>query len=250
MDFRTSRISRRDRLATWRFPAFPPTAARSRLEWPSSPSPAPRPTVPPSSPTRVLGVRQLSSLRRHGRWQAIPVLLYPSPAVSLRRPRRASSARSRKPWSPSPAPAARPRSPPSPGRSGSMPAMPAASIGTTGVVAPGRNEYGSLTTPDPVALHQLLAELADAGVTHAVDGSLEPRARPAPPRRREARRRRLHQSRPRPHGLSSDGRGLSSRQDCACSIRCCRRARRPSSSPTIRGRSRRSRRRARPGSTC
>ncbi|RWC78655.1 MAG: UDP-N-acetylmuramoyl-L-alanyl-D-glutamate--2,6-diaminopimelate ligase [Mesorhizobium sp.] len=43
----------------------------------------------------------------------------------------------------------------------------AASIGTTGVVAPGRNEYGSLTTPDPVALHQLLRELADAGVTHA-----------------------------------------------------------------------------------
>ena len=43
----------------------------------------------------------------------------------------------------------------------------AASIGTTGVVAPGRNEYGALTTPDPVALHRLLAELADAGVTHA-----------------------------------------------------------------------------------
>jgi len=43
----------------------------------------------------------------------------------------------------------------------------AASIGTTGVIAPGREEYGSLTTPDPVALHQLLAELADAGVTHA-----------------------------------------------------------------------------------
>ena len=43
----------------------------------------------------------------------------------------------------------------------------AASIGTTGVVAPGRNEYGSLTTPDPVALHRLLAELAQAGVTHA-----------------------------------------------------------------------------------
>ena len=43
----------------------------------------------------------------------------------------------------------------------------AASIGTTGVVAPGRNEYGSLTTPDPVALHKLLAELADSGVTHA-----------------------------------------------------------------------------------
>lgn len=45
--------------------------------------------------------------------------------------------------------------------------LAAASIGTTGVVAPGRDEYGSLTTPDPVALHQLLAELADSGVTHA-----------------------------------------------------------------------------------
>ncbi|RRI06978.1 UDP-N-acetylmuramoyl-L-alanyl-D-glutamate--2,6-diaminopimelate ligase [Mesorhizobium tamadayense] len=45
--------------------------------------------------------------------------------------------------------------------------LAAASIGTTGVVAPGRNEYGSLTTPDPVALHKLLKELAQAGVTHA-----------------------------------------------------------------------------------
>ncbi len=45
--------------------------------------------------------------------------------------------------------------------------LAAASIGTTGVVAPGRSEYGSLTTPDPVDLHRLLAELADAGVTHA-----------------------------------------------------------------------------------
>lgn len=43
----------------------------------------------------------------------------------------------------------------------------AASIGTTGVVAPGRVEYGQLTTPDPVALHKLLAELATSGVTHA-----------------------------------------------------------------------------------
>lgn len=45
--------------------------------------------------------------------------------------------------------------------------LAAASIGTTGVVAPGRNDYGQLTTPDPVELHQLLGELADAGVTHA-----------------------------------------------------------------------------------
>ncbi|WP_011581347.1 MULTISPECIES: UDP-N-acetylmuramoyl-L-alanyl-D-glutamate--2,6-diaminopimelate ligase [Chelativorans] len=45
--------------------------------------------------------------------------------------------------------------------------LAAASIGTTGVVAPGRDEYGELTTPDPVSLHKLLRELADAGVTHA-----------------------------------------------------------------------------------
>lgn len=43
----------------------------------------------------------------------------------------------------------------------------AASIGTTGVTAPGREEYGSLTTPDPIALHKLLSELAASGVTHA-----------------------------------------------------------------------------------
>jgi UDP-N-acetylmuramoyl-L-alanyl-D-glutamate--2,6-diaminopimelate ligase len=43
----------------------------------------------------------------------------------------------------------------------------AASIGTTGVVAPGRNDYGTLTTPDPVELHALLKELAESGVTHA-----------------------------------------------------------------------------------
>lgn len=43
----------------------------------------------------------------------------------------------------------------------------AAMIGTTGVHAPGRSDYGSLTTPDPVSLHRLLAELAESGVTHA-----------------------------------------------------------------------------------
>ena len=44
--------------------------------------------------------------------------------------------------------------------------LAAASIGTTGISAPGREEYGSLTTPDPVKLHQSLAELAHEGVTH------------------------------------------------------------------------------------
>lgn len=45
--------------------------------------------------------------------------------------------------------------------------LKAAMIGTTGVTAPGREQYGSLTTPDPVELHRLLAELASEGVTHA-----------------------------------------------------------------------------------
>jgi UDP-N-acetylmuramoyl-L-alanyl-D-glutamate--2,6-diaminopimelate ligase len=43
----------------------------------------------------------------------------------------------------------------------------AAMIGTTGVVAPGRMDYGTLTTPDPVSLHKLLADLSREGVTHA-----------------------------------------------------------------------------------
>jgi UDP-N-acetylmuramoyl-L-alanyl-D-glutamate--2,6-diaminopimelate ligase len=44
--------------------------------------------------------------------------------------------------------------------------IPAASLGTLGVVAPGRRVPGSLTTPDPVALHAELARLAAEGVTH------------------------------------------------------------------------------------
>ncbi|WP_273755110.1 MULTISPECIES: UDP-N-acetylmuramoyl-L-alanyl-D-glutamate--2,6-diaminopimelate ligase [unclassified Bartonella] len=43
----------------------------------------------------------------------------------------------------------------------------AASIGTVGVVSPHRNDYGSLTTPDPVVLHRLLYEISHEGVTHA-----------------------------------------------------------------------------------
>jgi UDP-N-acetylmuramoyl-L-alanyl-D-glutamate--2,6-diaminopimelate ligase len=42
----------------------------------------------------------------------------------------------------------------------------AASMGTLGIHAPGRTEKGSLTTPDPVALHRELAELAATGVDH------------------------------------------------------------------------------------
>src|SRR6478672_468298 len=41
-----------------------------------------------------------------------------------------------------------------------------ASIGTIGLVSPKRTIYGSLTTPDPIALHRQLDEIADDGVTH------------------------------------------------------------------------------------
>jgi UDP-N-acetylmuramoyl-L-alanyl-D-glutamate--2,6-diaminopimelate ligase len=50
--------------------------------------------------------------------------------------------------------------------------LAAASIGTTGIVSPHRNDYGTLTTPDPIALHILLKELSDHGVTHgAIEAS-------------------------------------------------------------------------------
>jgi UDP-N-acetylmuramoyl-L-alanyl-D-glutamate--2,6-diaminopimelate ligase len=42
----------------------------------------------------------------------------------------------------------------------------AASIGTIGLVSPKRTVYGSLTTPDPIALHRQLDEIGREGVTH------------------------------------------------------------------------------------
>ena len=48
----------------------------------------------------------------------------------------------------------------------------AASIGTIGVVSPSGEIYGSLTTPDPVALHRSIDALAGEGVTHlAIEAS-------------------------------------------------------------------------------
>ena len=41
-----------------------------------------------------------------------------------------------------------------------------ASIGTIGLVSPKRTVYGSLTTPDPIALHRQLDVIAREGVTH------------------------------------------------------------------------------------
>jgi UDP-N-acetylmuramoyl-L-alanyl-D-glutamate--2,6-diaminopimelate ligase len=42
----------------------------------------------------------------------------------------------------------------------------AASLGTIGLVTPDERRYGSLTSPDPIALHRTLAELASGGITH------------------------------------------------------------------------------------
>jgi UDP-N-acetylmuramoyl-L-alanyl-D-glutamate--2,6-diaminopimelate ligase len=42
-----------------------------------------------------------------------------------------------------------------------------ASLGTLGIVADGERSPGALTTPDPVALHRTLSELAGRGVDHA-----------------------------------------------------------------------------------
>ncbi|MBV8512562.1 MAG: UDP-N-acetylmuramoyl-L-alanyl-D-glutamate--2,6-diaminopimelate ligase, partial [Xanthobacteraceae bacterium] len=48
----------------------------------------------------------------------------------------------------------------------------AASVGTIGVVAPDGAVYGSLTTPDPLELHQTLDRLSSDGVTHlAIEAS-------------------------------------------------------------------------------
>ncbi len=49
---------------------------------------------------------------------------------------------------------------------------PAASLGTLGLVSPQGRRPGALTTPDPVALHRDLAELAAAGIEHvAIEAS-------------------------------------------------------------------------------
>jgi UDP-N-acetylmuramoyl-L-alanyl-D-glutamate--2,6-diaminopimelate ligase len=48
----------------------------------------------------------------------------------------------------------------------------AASIGTIGVVTPAGEEYGALTTPDPVELHRIVDRVAGEGITHlAIEAS-------------------------------------------------------------------------------
>ena len=54
----------------------------------------------------------------------------------------------------------------------------AASIGTIGVVSRPLTVYGSLTTPDPIALHELLDRLAASGVTRSRDRGVLAWSRP------------------------------------------------------------------------
>ena len=90
-----------------------------------------------------------------------------------------------------------------------------ASIGTIGLVSPKRTIYGSLTTPDPIALHRQLDEIARDGVTHLAFEASSHGLDQYPARRRADRRRRLHQPVARPHGLPSRRRALSRRQAAA-----------------------------------
>ena len=89
-----------------------------------------------------------------------------------RSPRRGSIRGSPQPSPRSPAPAARPRSRPSPGRSGRRSGIRLRASAPSAWSRRKREIYGSLTTPDPVALHKTLDELAGEGVTHlAIEAS-------------------------------------------------------------------------------
>ena len=90
-----------------------------------------------------------------------------------------------------------------------------ASIGTIGLVSPKRTVYGSLTTPDPIALHRAARRNRARGRHASGVRGLVARARSVSARRRAHRRRRLHQSVARPHGLSSRRRALPRRQAAA-----------------------------------
>ena len=98
--------------------------------------------------------------------------------------------------------------------------------------SPTARVYGSLTTPDPVALHETLAELAGEGVTHL---AIEASSHGLDQHRLDGVRLEgggLHQSRPRPPRLSPAPRGLSRGQAAAVRRTCCRRAAPRSSTPT------------------
>ena len=110
----------------------------------------------------------------------------------------------------------------------------AASIGTLGIEAPGREPDATLTTPEPIALHQAAGRARGGGGRASRHRGLEPRPRPAAARRAADRGRRLHQPRPRPLRLSWRHRGLSRGQAPAVRRRCSSRTVSPCSTRTSR----------------
>ena len=108
-----------------------------------------------------------------------------------------------------------------------------ASLGTLGVITSDGAAYGSLTTPDPISLHETLDRLARDGVTHL---AMEASSHGIDQRRLDGvrlARGGLHQSRPRSSRLSRHDRSLCGREAApvrhAAAERCagyrqCRRA--------------------------
>ena len=122
----------------------------------------------------------------------------------------------------SPAPAARPRSPCFTRQLWAALGERAASIGTLGLQTSDAPGDGSLTTPDPITLHRMAAELAAVGTDHlAIEASShgldQHRAR-----RLAAGRGRVHQPQPRPFRLSWRRWRPTTRPSGGCSPSCCR----------------------------
>ena len=90
----------------------------------------------------------------------------PMRGARWRSPRRPSFRASPQPSPPSPAPAARLRSPPSRARSGRRWASQPPASAPSAWCRRADEQYGSLTTPDPIELHRTLDPLAGEGVTH------------------------------------------------------------------------------------
>ena len=91
----------------------------------------------------------------------------------------------------------------------------AASLGTLGVIAPGRAGGGGLTTPDPVSLAQTLAELAREGGRDCGHRGVVARAGPVPAGWAAAGGGGLQQSHTRSFGLPRHAGGLSRGQAAA-----------------------------------
>ena len=102
----------------------------------------------------------------------------------------------------------------------------AASLGTLGVAAPGFATSAGLTTPDPVALAQMLAQLAAAGVTRA---AIEASSHGLDQFRLDGlgwRRRGSPTSRATISTITARS-PPTAPPSCGCSPSCCPRARRP-----------------------